>query len=124
MSSDLNGLPGKWTREAGVNLRGGIFSLFTIIAGILAYGSLNGLVSIAGFLSYVPIHIGPSSDYYSHILLIPFVSAYFLFEERRRILEESYPELEKEDIFQALKYAAWLSFKKILSLPNRRLQSA
>ena len=26
------------------------------------------------------------SDYYSHILLIPFVSAYFLFEERKKDL--------------------------------------
>ena len=54
MSNVLNGLSGKWTREAGVNLQVGIFSLFTIIAGILAYGSLNGLVSIAGVLGYGP----------------------------------------------------------------------
>ena len=37
---------------------------------------------------------------------------------------KAYPELEEEDIFQALKYAAWLSSEKTLSLPNRRLQSA
>jgi exosortase len=86
MSIVLNGLSGKQAREAGVNLRGWIFAFFTIIAGILAYSSLKGLVSIAGFLSYVPIHVGESSDYYSHILLIPFVSAYFLFEQRRRVL--------------------------------------
>ncbi len=77
MSRVLNGFQGKRTREAGVNLQGWIFSLFTIIAGILAYGSLNGLVSIAGVLAYGPIHAGASSDYYSHILLIPFVSAYW-----------------------------------------------
>jgi uncharacterized protein (DUF433 family) len=37
---------------------------------------------------------------------------------------KAYPALEEEDIFQALKYAAWLSSEKTLSLPNRRLQSA
>ena len=37
---------------------------------------------------------------------------------------KAYPELEEEDIIQALKYAAWLSSEKTLSLPNRRLQSA
>lgn len=37
---------------------------------------------------------------------------------------KAYPELEEEDILQALKYAAWLSSEKTLSLPNRRLQSA
>jgi len=37
---------------------------------------------------------------------------------------KAYPELEEEDILQALKYAAWLSSERTLSLPNRRLQSA
>ena len=30
---------------------------------------------------------------------------------------EAYPELEKEDISQALRYAAWLSSEKAKSLP-------
>jgi Uncharacterized conserved protein len=37
---------------------------------------------------------------------------------------KAYPELEEEDILQALKYAAWLSSERTFSLPNRRLQSA
>lgn len=37
---------------------------------------------------------------------------------------KAYPELEEEDIFQALRYAAWLSSEKSIYLPNRSLQSA
>ena len=92
MSRFLNGFPGKWAREAGVNLQVGIFSLFTIIAGILVYGSLKDIIGFAGILGYVgPVGrfagASSSNDYYSHILLIPFVSAYFLFEERKKILQ-------------------------------------
>ncbi len=92
MSKALNGFSGRWTREAHVNLQISIFSLFTVIAGFLAYSSLSGLVSIGGVLGYGPVgkfvnvSAPADSDYYSHILLIPFVSAYFLFEERKRIL--------------------------------------
>jgi exosortase len=91
MSKALNGFPEKWTREAGVNLHVGVFSLFTIIAGILVYGSLKGVIGLAGILGYAPVgtFAGASSgnDYYSHILLVPFVSAYFLFEQRKKILQ-------------------------------------
>jgi exosortase len=95
MNKTLNGSSQKGTREAGVNLQVGIFSLFTIIAGYLAYTSLSGLVNIGGLLGYGPIgrvvnvDAGANSDYYSHILLIPFVSAYFLFEERRKVLQQA-----------------------------------
>jgi len=35
-----------------------------------------------------------------------------------------YPELEKEDIIQALKYAAWLSSEKIRILPAKGVADA
>jgi uncharacterized protein (DUF433 family) len=35
-----------------------------------------------------------------------------------------YPELEKEDIMQALKYAAWLSSEKIRILPAKGVAGA
>jgi uncharacterized protein (DUF433 family) len=35
-----------------------------------------------------------------------------------------YPELEKEDIIQALKYAAWLSSEKIRILPAKGVAGA
>jgi len=35
-----------------------------------------------------------------------------------------YPELEKEDIIQALKYAAWLSSEKIRILPAKEVADA
>ena len=93
MSSVLNGLSGKQAREGGVNLQGGISALFTIIAGILAYGALKGVVSVTAAIGYGPlgkfVRLPANSDYYSHIVLIPFVSAYFFFEERRRILEDA-----------------------------------
>ena len=76
-----------------MNLQVGIFSLFTIIAGILAHGALKGVVGITAVIGYGPmakfVSAPADSDYYSHILLIPFVSAYFLFEERRRILQQA-----------------------------------
>ena len=52
MSRVLNGSFEKWTREAHVNLQVGIFSLFTIIAGLLAYGSLKDIIGFAGILGY------------------------------------------------------------------------
>ena len=74
-----------------MNLQVGIFSLFTIIAGVLVHGSLKDVIGLAGVLGYAPVGTfagAPSgSDYYSHILLIPFVSVYFLFEQRKKILQ-------------------------------------
>lgn len=36
----------------------------------------------------------------------------------------AYPELEKEDIAQALKYAAWLASEKTMYIPIRRVAGA
>ena len=78
-----------------LNTQIGVFAVFTIIAGYLAYGPLSRLVSIGGVLGYGPIgrvvqvDAGADSDYYSHILLIPFVTAYFLFLDRRSILQHA-----------------------------------
>ena len=48
-------------------------------------------IGFAGILGYAPVGrfaaASSGSDYYSHILLIPFVSAYFLFEGRKKILQ-------------------------------------
>ena len=41
----------------------------------------------------------------------------------KKILND-YPELEKEDIMQALKYAAWLSSEKIRILPAKGVADA
>ena len=41
----------------------------------------------------------------------------------KKILND-YPELEKEDIIQALKYAAWLSSEKIRILPAKEVADA
>jgi len=41
----------------------------------------------------------------------------------KKILND-YPELEKEDIMQALKYAAWLSSEKIRILPAKGVAGA
>ncbi len=37
---------------------------------------------------------------------------------------KAYPELEEEDIVQALKYAAWLSSEKTRSIPFKRARRA
>ena len=65
---------GSQTGAAGLRARLALSLLFAIVAVFLTYQPLRSLMS-AG-----------RSDYYSHILLIPFVSAYFLFLERKKIL--------------------------------------
>lgn len=91
MNNVLNGFSGKWTGERGSTIQVGLFALFTVIAVFLAGRALDGLVSIGGILGYGPVarlaNIDGGSDYYSHILLIPFVSAYFLFVERKKIFQ-------------------------------------
>ena len=95
MSETLNGSLKTLTGAGHLHRQIGIFALFTIVAGYLAHGALSGLVSIGGVLGYGPVerfvHIdaGHDSDYYSHILLIPFVTAYFLALDRRSILQEA-----------------------------------
>jgi exosortase len=95
MSKTLNGVFKNLTREGQPNAQIGVFAVFTIIAGYLAYGALSGLVSIGAVLGYGPVgrvvHIdtGAGSDYYSHILLIPFVTAYFLVLDRRIIPQQA-----------------------------------
>ncbi len=61
--------------NASLKVRWGVFALFVAGAVILAFWPLEQLL------------VGGRSDYYSHILLIPFVSAYFLFIERRATLK-------------------------------------
>lgn len=65
---------GSQTGAGGLRARLALSLLFAIVAVFLTYQPLRSLMS-AG-----------RSDYYSHILLIPFVSAYFLFLERKKIL--------------------------------------
>lgn len=58
-----------------------LFSLLTIVAGWMVYMSLKDLFSSS-----------VRSDYYSHIVLIPFISGYFLYLKRKEILLNSeYP---------------------------------
>lgn len=66
------------TENRAISVRVAIFALFTIAAGILAYSPLRDLLTNA-----------KRSDYYSHILLIPFVTAYFLIEGRRAVEEKA-----------------------------------
>jgi exosortase len=55
-----------------------IFLAFTVAAAAMMYGPLRELLSSAA-----------RSDYYSHILLIPLVSAYLMFQDRKVILDHS-----------------------------------
>jgi len=55
-------------------IRWALLLLFATAAFLLAYWPFERLMSMG------------RSDYYSHILLIPFVSAYFLFAERKKVL--------------------------------------
>ncbi|HME43100.1 MAG TPA: exosortase/archaeosortase family protein [Syntrophorhabdales bacterium] len=95
MSETLNGSLKNVNGAGRLNTQIGVFAVFTIIAGYLAYGPLSGLLSIGAVLGYGPIDrvvqidAGADSDYYSHILLIPFVTAYFLFLDRRSILQHA-----------------------------------
>jgi exosortase len=68
---------GKTRRLSGfgsTGLRVALSALFALIAVAIAYRPLEQLISDG------------RSDYYSHVVLIPFVSAYFLYLERRRIV--------------------------------------
>jgi hypothetical protein len=98
MSNSWRGLHRECTREAHLNMKLGIFALFTTAAGILAYRALTGIVSFGGMLAYGPVaqfvNVQTDTEYYSHILLIPFVSAYFLFVDRG-------------DIFRRTSYWLW-----------------
>ena len=95
MSEVLNGSLKNTTGAGSLNTRIGVFAAFTVIAGYLAYGPLSNLVGIGAVLGYGPIgrvvqiDAGADSDYYSHILLIPFVTAYFLVLDRRSILQRA-----------------------------------
>jgi exosortase len=59
----------------GLALQSGLFAVFSLAAIICSYQPLKELMS------------GGRSDYYSHILLIPFVSAYFLIIDRKQIFD-------------------------------------
>jgi len=67
---------GSQTGAGGLRVRLALSLLFALVAIVLAYHPLRSLMS-AG-----------RSDYYSHILLIPFVTGYFLFLERKKILPD------------------------------------
>ena len=95
MDKSGNNVIGTRAADAQMRTQVGIFAFCTIVAGVLAYNALDSLVSIWGILGYGPmgrvVHVdaGVDSEYYSHILLIPFVSAYFLFLDRRTILQRT-----------------------------------
>lgn len=75
MNKTINGTTNGLT-DRTLSVRLAIFGVFTAVAGLLAYGPIEDLIT-------------KRSDYYSHILLIPFVTAYFLFEQRRTLLKQS-----------------------------------
>jgi exosortase len=85
-----NAVPAKKPQKGQLNLHIGTFGIFTIAALVLAYHSLEEVAGFAGILAYGPtrhlVRVPANSEYYSHILLIPIVSVYFLFEKRREIL--------------------------------------
>jgi exosortase len=76
MNKAINGIT-KGT-DTAIIVRLAIFAAFSLVAGILAYVPLKDLLTNA-----------ERSEYYSHILLIPFVTAYFLFEVRKAVREEA-----------------------------------
>lgn len=76
MSNVTNGLS-QLSEKSGFNLRLIVFGGFTVFAASLLYRPLINLITTG----YRP--------YYSHILLIPFVSAYFLFEQRKEIAQNA-----------------------------------
>ncbi len=75
MNKPAESLLGTQAQAEGHHVRLALSLLFAVVAILLAYQPLRNLMS-AG-----------RSDYYSHILLIPFVTGYFLFVERKTILK-------------------------------------
>jgi len=71
---------------AFINKRNAIFTLLTVLAGWMAYSPLRDLLTST-----------TKSEYYSHILLIPLVSGYFIYTGRKAI-------------FAALKYSYAIGF--------------
>ena len=55
MSETLNGSLKNMNGAGRLNTQIGVFAVFTIVAGYLAYYSLSGLVSIGAVLGYGPI---------------------------------------------------------------------
>jgi len=60
------------------NQRNILFVLFSIIAFLMLYPPLRDLLNSS-----------PQSEYYSHIILIPFVSAYFIYLKRTTLFENA-----------------------------------
>lgn len=61
-----------------LNQRNVLFSVFSVLAFIMAYAPLKAL------------YFSPATrEYYSHIVLIPLVSMYLLYQERRKIFQET-----------------------------------
>ena len=60
-----------------VNQRNAFFFIFFVLAFLMAYGPIKALYNSS-----------INSEYYSHIVLIPLVSIYFLYQERRDIFAE------------------------------------
>jgi len=91
MSKALNGFFETLTGEEHLKGQVVVFALLTVIGGLLVYESLKDVISFGGTIAYGPVanlvSVPGGSEYYSHILLIPFVSAYFLFEQRTKILQ-------------------------------------
>lgn len=73
----MNGVT-KELADRSPSIRLAIFGLSVAIAGTLVYGPMRDLMANA-----------ERGEYYSHILLIPFVTAYFLFEQRGNILNKA-----------------------------------
>ena len=77
MNRPVESFSGTQAHPEGVRVRLALMLVFIGVSILLAYQPLRSLMS-AG-----------RSDYYSHILLIPFVTGYFLFLERKRILSDT-----------------------------------
>jgi exosortase len=85
MNKSADAFCGKCVEDQTSGVRLLLFAFVSAVSAGLLYIALNNLVSFLGVLAYGPIRGPAGSDYYSHILLIPFVSAYFLFEIRNRV---------------------------------------
>lgn len=76
MNTAINGIV-KGSGEDALRARVGIFGLCTVVAGAMGYEPLHTLFAAS------------RSDYYSHILLVPFITAFFLFEQRKEIVKRA-----------------------------------
>lgn len=79
MNRPAESLLGAQAEVEGARVRLALMLIAAVVSVLLAYPPLRSLMSAAG-----------RSDPYSHILLIPFVTGYFLFDERKAIFSHTW----------------------------------